>query len=448
MKISKILLFIVPIAIGIFVLVSQSYLAPSPQRTPIQEQVRLLRVIEVSPIDVLPRAIAYGRVQPSKTWTGIAQVKGEIIMLHPRVDVGSILLEGEIMTTIDPTDYTFAVQEIQANIQVSQANLTNLMAQESNLRASLSIEQRALELSGEELRRKQQLLERGTVSQASVEQSERDVLTARQKVQNLENSLALLPSQQMILEAQLAQQQIKLEQAQRDLDRTVIKAPFNMRIAQLHIEESQAVTTGQTLFIGEDVKTAEIEAQVPLVQLRPLVEDLPPVTIEGLTHIDQVPIMAIVRLVEVGFDVQWSARIDRFVTEIDPTASTSGVVVAVDNHYEQAIPGQRPPLFANMYVEVELRALPRPNMLIVPRTAIFGDSIYIIDSENRLQRRRVDIGLRQTNFIALDSGISSGDRVVVSDPTPAILGMLVEPIIDTALMQRLIEEAQGQRQIK
>ena len=75
----------------------------------------------------------------------------------------------------------------------------------------------------------------------------------------------------------------------------------------------------------------------------------------------------------------------RFLFAVDPTARTSGVVVSVDDHYQSAIPGKRPPLLTNMYVKVELRAPPREDFIIVPPTAVFEGLVYIVDHNRRLQ---------------------------------------------------------------
>jgi hypothetical protein len=56
----------------------------------------------------------------------------------------------------------------------------------------------------------------------------------------------------------------------------------------------------------------------------------------------------------------------------------------------------------------------------------------------------VDIDFSQANFVCLRSGLSRGDTLVVSDPTPAIDGMLVNPVDDVELLHKLIQEASGE----
>ena len=77
-----------------------------------------------------------------------------------------------------------------------------------------------------ELARKQKLASQGTVSKSSADETERAMLSSRSLVQNLQNTLSLLPIQSKLLES-------KITQAERDLANTRISAPFNLRVAGL-----------------------------------------------------------------------------------------------------------------------------------------------------------------------------------------------------------------------
>jgi hypothetical protein len=94
-----------------------------------------------------------------------------------------------------------------------------------------------------------------------------------------------------------------------------------------------------------------------------------------------------------------------------------------------------------MYCEVELRGMIRENRLIIPRSALHNGHVYLLDADQRLQRRAVEIDFAQSNFICLKSGLNEGDTLIVSDPVPAIESMLVEPVVDNDLRQSLIQEA-------
>ena len=117
--------------------------------------------------------------------------------------------------------------------------------------------------------------------------------------------------------------------------------------------------------------------------------------------------------------------------------------MAVDEPYRQAIPGIRPPLIKNMFVEVELRGKPRPAGLIIPRAFVHNEHVFVVNQESRLEKRAVETDFFQTNFVAIKNGLNKGELVVVSDLMPAIEGMLLKPVVDTMIMKTLLNEAQG-----
>ena len=44
----------------------------------------------------------------------------------------------------------------------------------------------------------------------------------------------------------------------------------------------------------------------------------------------------------------------------------------------------------------------------------------------------------------IDSGVKAGERIVVSDPIPAVAGMLLNPVPDEALQARILNAARGE----
>ena len=67
----------------------------------------------------------------------------------------------------------------------------------------------------------------------------------------------------------------------------------------------------------------------------------------------------------------------------------------------------------------------------------------MVDPANRLSRREVAVLFAQSDFLCIGSGLDVGMRVVVSDPTPAIEGMLVTPVNDEKLAAALVAQAQA-----
>jgi RND family efflux transporter MFP subunit len=453
----KRLLLIPPIALGGAVLAWQLAGRSMPEQAEPAEVARPVRVIEARAVDFVPRALGFGYVQPGTVWEAIAEVAGRIVYRHPDLESGRVLDAGTVILRIDPVDYELAVARIEAGLESVAAQLAELGIREANTGRLLKIERRALALQEQDHERKRKLAARGNASQATVDQAENAVLTQRQKVQDLENQLNLIPAERRVLEADRTLREAELEEARRDLARTEIRMPFAARIAEVAVEADEFVAVNTTLAVGDSIDVAEVAAQFAPQNIRPLVSTDLEIASLSAEELAVVPkrwgLSARVRFRTGDLEAEWDARFDRVSDTVDPQTRTFGFVVAVDEPYRKVIPGARPPLIKNMYVEVELRAAARPGTIVVPRAALYEGrdgqaSVYLVDADDRLAIRPVTVGPAQSDFVVIESGIAPGERVVVSDLIPAIEGMLLVPRRDDDLEDRLAASASGESALK
>ncbi|MCP4076821.1 MAG: efflux RND transporter periplasmic adaptor subunit [Gammaproteobacteria bacterium] len=418
----KILLILPPIILGIVIMGIMKSGKQPPQLSETGEPIRVVRTLQVQKTDFIPIARGYGVVQPAQIWKSIAQVSGRIISMHPRLKDGEIIPKGDVLFQIDPVDY-------ELNLAQAETQLAELDVQLSNTQSSLKIEQRNLALATKEQQRLQKLVKKGSVSQSSADAAERTMLSSTAQVQNLKNNLSLIPSQRKL---QLA----KVTQAQRDLDNSRVKAPFNLRIASLTIESDQYVTKGQLLFSGDSVDRVEIIAQVSMSSLKNLFFNHPETPRDIQTFSKNISTITgfnpTVNLdMGKGQIANWKAKFLRFNDNVDSQTRTMGVVVEVDNPLQKIIPGKRPPLSKGMFVEVEIAGYPQSDSIVVPRSSIRNASAYTVDAENRLEVRAIQKRYDQGNQSIIKNGLKDGDLLVLTDLIPAVKGMLLKPVKST-----------------
>jgi len=359
----------------------------------------------------------------------VAEVSGQVKSIAPHLKAGQMFPADTELLRIDGTEYDLEVARVTAEARSLEAQISRLEATGTNDRALLSIERRSRDLAKAELDRLLTLLASETISEATVDVQRRQVLTQEAVVTRLENSLRLLPSDRQALDAQLEAARARLGLARLNLSRTVVKTPFPCRITALSVERTQSVARGQIMLSADGVSVAEVEAQLPLQHMRPLV---PPDAVTDISSLLEDPgawsrlgLAATVRLHAPGLEVEWSGRFVRMDSSIDPITRTLGVVVAVDAPYEKARPGARPPLVRGMFVEVSLSGRPRENRIVIPRVAIHQGRVYLLNEENRLAIRPVTIDFMRGDDACLAGGLKAGDRLVLTDLVPAIEGMLL-----------------------
>ena len=442
----KILAFSLPLGIGLLILVLMVLSREPPAREENQELAVPVRVLTLAQQEFVPRVTGYGLVEPRQTWQALAEVSGKVVELHPQFEVGRWLPAGSVLVAIDPAEYEIAVARSEAQVHRVQAQIAELDQEKLNLERRLALERQNLALAEREYRRNLSLVGDGSVSELVMEQAERDVLRQKLQVTQLENSLATLPARNQQLSAQLESDHAALRDSQRRLSQTQIRLPFSGRIAVKAVELGQAVGVGSSLGEAHGVELAEINAGFALEKLASLVEPgpsgEPSLTNELSVLLPESEIQAVVRLPALDPPAQWPARFSRIDAGLDTMTRTLGVIVVVDDPYGTTTFSGRPPLVKGMYCEVELRGLPRRS-ITVPRSAVRGGRALVAGPDNRLQIREVRTGSGFADLVEVTAGLLPGDRLVVSDLTPAVEGMLLDLREDRDLANELMRLAQG-----
>lgn len=438
---------VLPIAIGLAILFMLKQNSSKPPREKPKELATQVSIIAAPKVDVIPKAVGQGTVKPGRTWSAIAQIKGNIVEKHPRLDKGAILEAETLILKIDPTDYQLAITQTEADIKGIEAQQQELNARTANTQASLRIERTALELNQKELQRKRSLVAQGSVSRSDLDTQERSLLAQQQSVQGHRNSLNLIPSQKALLAAELSRKQVALTTARRNLANTEIRLPFTSRISGVEVEQMQYVREGETLATVDGLERAEIEIPLTIGQISALVHSKQVINVMNLDSAAKRPpalgLSAEVKLQETGINAVWPARFARLSDTLDPKTRTVGVIVEVEEPYGNIQPGKRPPLVKGLFVEVTLSGKPRPDSIVIPRSALHGHQIYIANAEQRLEIRRVKIDLLQPDFVVVSEGLQADERVITSDLLPAIEGMLLQTHENKDETQRLISAASG-----
>lgn len=437
--IGRALLVVLPLAAGIALVVLVVRNREPPAMEAVAETRTAVRVQVLERRPFVPTIRAFGAIEPVTTWRAVAEVGGRIEELAPDLKAGRLMEEGALLARLDATDYELAEAQAIARVESAQARLAELEAREASLEASLEIEERVLAVTEAELERRRSLFERGTISQASLDQALEAFLQRRARLQDIKNEISLLPAQERVQEAERAVAEAQLAEARRNIERTRIVMPFAGRIADVPVAQSQFVAAGQVLLEAEDIAAVEAVAWLRLEEVRALFADrLPASSLVELSAgmMDQMPLAAeveaVLRLEVEELVIEWPAELRRFTFALDPRARTLGLVVAVSDPFAKVVPGQRPPLVKDMFVEVVLEGPPIPDALVVPRTALRQGAegawqVALADEGDRLRLAPVEIAHLLGDEVVIEAGIVEGERVIVSALPFAVAGMLLDP---------------------
>jgi RND family efflux transporter MFP subunit len=354
-------------------------------RAPVQTRppVEYAPVVRVVPVEMESHQLivtTHGTVSPRTESALVGEVSGRVVSIAPNFASGGFFEKGEIMVTIDPVDYELAV--ITARSQVAQAKVR---AETEEAQARVAREEwRALGDGG-------------------------DSPLATRELQLQEAKAAL--------DAAAA----ALKKAERDLERTRVRAPFVCRVRAKLADVGRFITPGVPVAQVYAIDYAEVRLPIPDAELAHL--DLP----SDYRGTDQSGAGPEVRLhaTYAGERATWRGRVVRLEGEIDPVTRMVHVVAQVDDPYRRSTSGQ-PPLSVGLFVEAEIMGLQIDDAVVLPRSALRGDgTVLVVDDENRLRFRSVDVVRTEGTTAVVSDGLREGERICVSTLEAVTDGMKV-----------------------
>lgn len=341
----------------------------------------LVRVVEAVAGDVELVVRAQGRVAPRTEIDLVAEVSGKVAEVAPSLAAGGFFATGDVLVRIEHRDYELAVERGKA--EVARAEV------------AVAMEEAEAEVAVREWK--------------SLREGEPPALVAR-------------GPQLAEARARLAAASAALEQAEIDLGRTRVKAPFDGRVRQESVDVGQFVGRGSVLARIYSTDAAEIRIPLPDVELAYL--DLP-LAYRGESAEAEGP-RAVVAADFAGRRYRWEGRIVRTEGQIDATTHMVHAVARVDDPYGKPGEGDRPPLAAGMFVDVEVAGRTLAGVVSVPRTALRGrDQVLVVEGGATLRVRSVEIARREHDRVLISKGLAGGEQVCISPLDVAVDGMAV-----------------------
>mgnify|MGYP003979273629 CR=1 FL=1 len=349
---------------------------PPPSNAP------LVRAWEAASQTVRLSSITHGAVFPRTESELIPEVSGRVVSMNPSLVSGGFFTRGDILLEIDSLDYELALEQARASLAAANSELAN----------ARKAHERQLDLANKQ----------------SASESQRD--DALNRLQ--------------LARASLREARAKISRAERDLARTKITAPFEGRVRTEHVDIGQFVNRGVS--IASLYATDFAEVRLPLHDEELAFLQLP---LTGLLG-ESAPLpKVILRARFAGKQHQWEGVIVRTEGELDPQTRMINVVAQVEAPYKTR--EGRPPLAVGLFVEAEILGRLENNVYVVPRSAIQANrQVYIINGDNRLEFRDIDILRILDEDVYVRAGIEAGEIICLSTLNNAIEGMLVRPIAE------------------
>jgi hypothetical protein len=376
----------------------------------------------------------YGRAESKETWQAVSEVSGRVVFRHKDLESGAMLPKGTVALRIDPVDYQLKLAQAKSDLNSAKADSDRIALNKNKMTLSLGLETSRLKILKNELKRKQGLVKKGSISRSTVDQEQSNVYAQQQKVLDLETSLKLIPNDIEVAQAKIQVNESRVKEAQRKLDKTEIVIPFDARITDVGGELEQVVNQQTVLIKANHIGAMQIPAQFSFSDMKQLVRQ----SLVGiqLTKPGQFPdirrlnLQADIKLYSGDNVQQWAGVVTRVGDSIDPQGNTIALIVEMENDWQTFDPINSPPVMNDMFVEVNVKAKAN-QVLSVPSAAVHGESVYIVQ-DNVLRVKPVSVLFESGGFAAIDpklaNTIVANDIVVLTDLLPAIDGMTIRTV--------------------
>jgi membrane fusion protein (multidrug efflux system) len=284
---------------------------------------------------------------------------------------GAEVKKGQLLFEIDRRPYEIALEQAQANLASSQS---------------------AMDSAGDTYTRTEELVTRQVSSSATLSSSKSQLAQAKAKV---------------------AFDQAQVEQAKLNLNYTQIRAEISGRVGRVAHAVGDYVNEASTplaTLISQD--TVYVTFSVP----RPALADLAK-SKDGTFKAD----------VELRFgDGEVYGHTGRIAfIDIEANAATNTVVVRAE------VPNPDRALLPQELVDVTIIDAQATKTLVVSQSALLldqlGSYVLSVDDKNKVEIRRFETGIYRGSYVTVKSGLSEGERVIVSGHLKAQPGMIVAP---------------------
>jgi len=351
-------------------------------------------IVAHSQLTAVP-VISQGSIKAKTNIKLIAEVSGRITQMANLKFAGGFFKKGDLLLSIDDTDYRLAMRRAQAQVAAAKQRLVKAQTE-------------------------------ATQAKYDLQQIGRDPSKS--------NAYALRKPQLAEAQASLQAAQADLEISRLQMQRTRVIAPFDGRVVSKQVDIGQYVSVGTLLADIYSVESVNVRLPLSLQQT-----ELLGIKLRG--NDKQLDVLNVTLYSEYASKkFQWSASFSHTEGEIDIRNRLVYLVAEVSEPYKknpQFI--NRPPLTPGMFVKAKLLGIQK-KLFKLPRSVLRNNQhVWLIDKENKLQIITVNVITKDRDFIYLNSNkneddskkrnLIAGDKIIRNTIDYPLNGMLVSPVL-------------------
>jgi RND family efflux transporter MFP subunit len=369
-------------------------------------EVPAVAIVKASTEDLSHGLVLTGEFRPYQEVDVMAKVAGFVKEI--KVDIGDRVSQGQLLATLEVPEMDDDLRRADAAVVRARAEVTRAQDEQRRAESAYNIAHLSFQRIFAVSEKKP-----GLVAQQDIDEAKSRDLVADAQVSAAKSALAASREQVNVNLADM--QRVKTL-----MDYTRVTAPFPGVVTRRYADKGSMIQAG----------TASQSQAMPLVKLseNTLLRLILPVPESA------VPTVHIGQLVEVKVPTlkrSFPGKVVRFAGKLSLATRTMDTEVDVTNSSLILMPG--------MYAEVNLTLDHRNQALALPVVAVDMDNtdsggdavqtgqVMIVTPNNRVEKRRVTLGIETANYVEIRSGLNEGDSVVLSGRAGLQPGQEVRP---------------------
>lgn len=353
----------------------------APEQKPEEMPIPIVDVTQVTQQTVSLNLPSYGVVTPKYKTQLVTEVQGRMLSISADFVAGGIVKKGDQLAQIEPSDYEADLMQAEATLAQATAALNEEIA-------------------------------RGEVAKIEFKGYDK----------GLPPELGLRIPQLKKEQANVKYAQAALARAQRNLERTVIRAPFDGIIKARNVDLGQYVSLGTNL--GELYDTSVAEIRLPISN-----DDL--AYLESVDNPDtQVTLSASLA----GKENTWVGNIIRSEGVIDAENRMVYLVAEIRDPYLRAnkVAGSLPLKYGS-FVNAVIKGRTVDGIVKLPRHVVRNDHVALVNDKNIVEMRHVNIVRSDLDNVYIKDSLKTGERVATTHFNSMANGQLVKVLGEAAL---------------
>lgn len=336
----------------------------------------LVETVDVRRGTFRPTLVVAGTIEPADDIVMSPRVSGQIIEIATDFVPGGFVDAGDLLVRIDPADYENRLRQRRSELAQAQADLDMEMGRQNVARQDYEL------------------------IEAELDEENR--------------SLVLREPQLQTARARVESAQAAVRQAELELERATVRAPFDAHVLERRANVGSQVGTGDALgrLVGTDVYWVVVA--VPVADLEWM--SFPDGERPGAS--------ARVRVRSAWPEGAYrEGEVHRLVGALEGRTRLARVLVTVEDPLVRGDgPDDRRPLMIGSFVEVEIEADPLADVVRVPRALVRGEDTAWVMVDGALDVRSLDVIMRDDEYAYVRTGLEDGDRIVTTDLSTVVDG--------------------------